>query len=73
VFNGHELTVGNETMIGFVSETRGVDGYVGTLVGQVDERRVVGVLPIDVNLKIEILFIKNSRSIKILSLFLNLH
>lgn len=54
-------------MIGFVSETRGVDGYVGTLVGQVDERRVVGVLPIDVNLKIEILFIKNSRSIKILS------
>ena len=52
VFNGHELTVGNETMIGFVSETRGVDGYVGTLVGQVDGRRVVGVLPIDVNLQI---------------------
>ena len=50
VLHSHKLAVGNETVVGLVAETGGVRVDVGALQRQVDERRVVRVLPVHVDL-----------------------
>ena len=51
MLHSHELTVGYEAVVGLVAEARRVRVDVGALERQVDEGRVVGVLPVDVDLK----------------------
>ena len=50
MLHSHKLAVGNETVVGLVAETGGVRVDVGALQRQVDERRVVRVLPVHVDL-----------------------
>jgi len=50
MLHSHELTVWHETVVGFVPEARGVRVGVGALQRQVDEGRVVSILPVDVDL-----------------------
>ena len=50
MFNSHELTVGNKTVISLVAQTGAVLRDVGALGRNVHKGGAVGVLPVDINL-----------------------